>query len=134
EISSGASNDLERAADIARRMITELGMSAAPGPVTFHRPRGPLAPAQREPREGSRGCSAATAAVMDGEVRRLIVEAHDRARATLEHDRAALDELARRLLEKEVVDRAGLRELMGTAPEQPEGRPEVGHIPPQAAD
>src|SRR5690606_28115792 len=134
EISSGASNDLERATDIARRMITELGMSDALGPVTFHRPRGPLALDQREPLEGSRVYSEATAEVMDDEVRRLIVEAHDRARAILEHDRAALDELARRLLEKEVVDRAELRELMGTAPEQPEGRPEVGHIPPQAAD
>ena len=71
---------------------------------------------------------------MDDEVRRLLVEAHDRALAILERERAVLDELARRLLDKEVVDRAELRELMGTAPEQPEGRPEVGHIPPQAAD
>src|SRR5690554_5418279 len=134
EISSGASNDLERASDIARRMITELGMSDTLGPVTFHRPRGPMALEQREPFEGSRVYSEATAEVMDDEVRKLLVESHDRARAILERDRAVLEELARRLLEKEVVDRAELRELMGEPAEQGNGRPEVGHIPPQAAD
>src|SRR5690606_2235872 len=70
EISSGASHDLERATDIARRMITELGMSDALGPVTFHRPRGPMALEQREQLEGPRVYSEATAEVMDDEVRR----------------------------------------------------------------
>jgi cell division protease FtsH len=133
EISSGASNDLERATDIARRMITELGMSEALGPVTFNRPRGPFALDPRDAMEGGRLYSEATARVMDDEVRRLLTAAHDRALAILERDRAVLEELARRLLEKEVVDRAELRELMGGPADEGEDRPEVGHIPPRAA-
>ncbi|HEX7089488.1 MAG TPA: ATP-dependent zinc metalloprotease FtsH [Longimicrobiales bacterium] len=133
EISSGASNDLERASDIARRMISELGMSEVLGPVTYGRPRGPFALEPREAMEGGRLYSEATARIMDDEVRRVLTGAHDRALSILQRDRGVLEELARRLLEKEVVDRAELRELMGKPADQGQGRPEVGHIPPRAA-
>jgi cell division protease FtsH len=119
EISTGASNDLERATEIARRMVVEFGMSDRIGPVTLTRRQAPFLAEVREPAAGGGGgareYSEATAESIDAEVRRLLAEANDRAMAILERDRAALDELARRLLEKEVVDRAELRELLGEA-------------------
>ena len=138
EMSTGAGNDLERASEIARRMVTEFGMSDAIGPVR-------LAASQRapflDPREqlaegGGRSYSEETARIIDGEVRRIVSEAHDRAFSILGRDRPILEELAHRLLEKEVVDREELRELMGKPPHEPgeEDRPEIGHAPDQAAD
>ncbi|HEX7051872.1 MAG TPA: cell division protein FtsH, partial [Longimicrobiales bacterium] len=137
EISTGAGNDLERASEIARRMIIEFGMSDAVGPVNLRRERAAAAPDLREmPLDGGRAYSEATAQTIDEEVRRVLSEARDRAFGILERDRAVLDELARRLLDKEVVDRAELRELMGRPPQEPgdESRPEIGHAPDQAAD
>jgi hypothetical protein len=53
----------------------------------------------------------------------------------LTRDRQFLEAIARRLLDKEVMDREELRELLGLPPEKPgEMKPEVGHIPDQAAD
>jgi cell division protease FtsH len=131
EISSGASNDLERATELARRMVTELGMSDTIGPVTYSRRRTAFMQPQdaTEPREYSE----ATAQVIDHEVRRLIVEAYGRAEEILSRDRQFLETIARKLLEKEVMERAELRELLGLPPEH-EAKPEVGHVPDQAAD
>lgn len=135
EISSGAGNDLERATDLARRMCTELGMSEVLGPVTFARKRSPFL---NMPDVGgeSREYSDATAQTIDDEVRRIVTDGYLRALEILRNDRAGLEEVARRLLEKEVMDREELREILGKAPHQ-EGddrRPEIGHVAPQAAD
>ena len=131
EISSGASNDLERATDMARRMVTELGMSEAVGPVTFSRRRGSFLQPQDafEPREYSES----TAQLIDAEVRELVVAAYERALTLLQRDRQFLESIAQRLLEKEVMDREELRELLGLPLERSE-KPEVGHVPDQAAD
>lgn len=135
EISTGAGNDLERATDLARRMVTELGMSEKVGPVTLHRRPTTMLQVQEQTMNGRGDYSEATAQTIDAEVRRLLVDAYDRARAILLDDRAILDELARRVLDKEVVDRAELQELMGIAPERPRGeRPEVGHAPAPPAE
>ncbi|HEY0674039.1 MAG TPA: ATP-dependent zinc metalloprotease FtsH [Longimicrobiales bacterium] len=132
EISSGASNDLERASDIARRMVTELGMSESVGLVTFGRRRSTFlqGPEMAEPRDYSE----TTAQAIDSEVRRLLTEGYQSALEILRRDRQFLEAIARRLLEKEVMDRAELRELLGLPPEPAEHRPEVGHVPDQAAD
>jgi cell division protease FtsH len=135
EISSGAGSDLERATEIARRMVSELGMSNTLGPVTFARPRSPFlnGPA---PFLENRDYSDATAQTIDEEVRRILTDGYLRALEILRRDRQNLDEVAHRLLDKEVMDRDELREILGKEPRQ-EGddkRPEVGHIPSQAAD
>jgi cell division protease FtsH len=132
EISSGAANDLERATDIARRMVTELGMSESVGLVTFSRPRGTfLQPAEVVQREYSES----TAETIDTEVRRLLTDGYQRALAILNRDRQFLEAIARRLLDTETMDREELRELLGLPPEQPGAqKPEVGHVPEQAAD
>ena len=135
EISSGAGNDLERATDLARRMCTELGMSELLGPVTFARKRSPFMNLPEMGGEG-REYSDATAQTIDDEVRRIVTDGYLRALEILRKDRAELEEVARRLLEKEVMDREELREILGKAPHQ-EGddrRPEIGHVAPQAAD
>ena len=134
EISTGASNDLERASDIARRMVLEFGMSESVGLMHLIRARSPMLADPREtlrPEEG-RSYSEATATAVDEEVRRLLDEAHDRALAILERDRAVLDELAARLLEKEVVDRSELREIMGEPPAEEDGPETV--VPPPGPD
>jgi len=78
--------------------------------------------------------SEATAQTIDAEVRRLLVSAYDHAREILIEDRGYLEVLARRLLEKEVVDREELRALLGQPREQPgeDARPNVGHVPSRA--
>ncbi|HUP88307.1 MAG TPA: ATP-dependent zinc metalloprotease FtsH, partial [Longimicrobiales bacterium] len=132
EISSGASNDLERATDIARQMVMQLGMSESVGPVTFARRSGTFLQATDEFAQYSE----ATAQVIDAEVRRLLVDSYQRALDTLTKDRDNLEKIAKRLLETEVMDRAELRQLMGLPAEEPgDGtRPEIGHVPDQAAD
>ncbi|HEX7118835.1 MAG TPA: ATP-dependent zinc metalloprotease FtsH, partial [Longimicrobiales bacterium] len=139
EISTGAGNDLERASEIARRMVTEFGMSDALGPVHLSSRRNALFLDARETpagEDGGRGFSEETARVIDAEVRRLVSDAHDRALDLLRGDREILEELARRLLEQEIVDREELRRLMGKPPREAdeETRPEIGHAPDQAAD
>jgi cell division protease FtsH len=135
EISSGGGNDLERATDIARRMVAELGMSELLGPVTFARQR-PTFLNVAEPNLDGRDYSDATARTIDEEVRRIITDAYLRALEILRRDQDNLQEIARRLLETEVMDREELRQVLGKAPHQEgdEHRPEVGHVPSQAAD
>jgi cell division protease FtsH len=132
ETSSGAANDLERATDIARQMVTQLGMSASVGPVTFAKRRGTFLQPQ-ETMEPPPEYSEATAQVIDAEVRALLVAAYERALEILRRDRNFLETIARRLLETEVMDRTELRELLGLPPEHDE-KPEIGHVPDHAAD
>ena len=134
ELSSGAGNDLERATDIARRMVAELGMSEALGPVTFARRRAAFLNLP-EPMMDNREYSDETARTIDEEVRRILTEGYLQALEILRRDRQHLEEVARRLLENEVMDREELREILGRAASQPgdSERPEVGHVP-QAAD
>jgi cell division protease FtsH len=114
DISTGAQNDLQRASDIARSMVTEFGMSEKLGAVSFE--------SRRQGRfldvglGGERGDYAEqTATEIDGEVRRLVDAAHDRARTLLASHRSTLDLVARRLLEKEVIEGEELRKMIAEA-------------------
>ena len=113
DVSTGAQDDLQRATDLARDMVTRSGMSNALGLATYERARRPLFLdiAQPEAREYSEDTSRA----VDAEVRALLDAAHQRTRATLEQHEAALRALAERLIEKEVVDRDMLAEILGEA-------------------
>src|SRR5690554_829454 len=134
EISTGAGNDLERATEMARRMVAEFGMSEIVGPVTFHRRRQVMLGDEME--LDRNGFSEATAQQIDSEVRRLLVEAYQRAFSLLRSEREVLDAVAERLLEAEVVDREELRTLMGAPRHQPQDgrRPSIGHAAGSAAD
>jgi cell division protease FtsH len=116
EISTGAGNDLERVTELARSMVTEYGMSRQLGPVNLAGPRR----SQFLQGEGGgpqqRNYSEETAREIDGEIRGLIDGTYERVRKLLTEDRQVLEVLARRLLEKEVVDEGELREIMGLPP------------------
>jgi cell division protease FtsH len=113
EISTGAHNDLTRATDIARRMVIEYGMSAKFGPLAFETKRGPvfLDGGYSAPKEYSEE----TAREIDQEVARITQETYARVRNLLTKRREDLERLARRLLEKEVVEGAELRDLLGVS-------------------
>ena len=107
DITTGAENDIKQATDVARRMVGLWGMSEALGPVavlpTDHPPGFP----------GTDGTSEATQELVDGEVRRIVEEAHQEARRLLTENRDKLDSLAAALLEKETLDEPEAYEAAG---------------------
>jgi cell division protease FtsH len=107
ELSTGGQNDLQRASDLARQMMTRYGMSEALGPVTFEGTR--MAPYLPEPSSASRSdYSQQTAEVIDQEVHKLLTAAQERVHETLKARQPELAALAQALLIHEVVDRATL--------------------------
>jgi cell division protease FtsH len=111
EISTGAQNDLHRASDIARAMVTQFGMSDALGTVNYEGSRRPMfLDIPMGPERGPYGEE--TAQKIDGEVRRIMDEAHDRAHHVIIERRPLLETLTRRLLEKEVIEGDELRALV----------------------
>jgi cell division protease FtsH len=115
DISTGAQNDLQRVTDLARHMVTQYGMSETLGLVTFEEPRtNPFLNVAGV--GGGREYSEKTAQAIDDEIRAIVADARERVRETLTKRRAALDALAKLLLEKEVVDRQGLETLLATYP------------------
>jgi cell division protease FtsH len=111
EISTGAQNDLMRATDIARAMVTEFGMSDALGVVNYDGHRQPAFIENPFARE--RGNYAEeTALKIDTEIKRILTEAHDKARQILRDHRDVLDRLSARLLEKEVIEADELKAIM----------------------
>jgi cell division protease FtsH len=111
DVSTGAQDDLQRATDLARHMVTRFGMSERLGLATLAEP--PTAPFLRVTGNlGPREYSERTAQVIDEEIGKLLEEAHTRVRATLTQQRDLLESLARLLLEKEVVDRPMLDRML----------------------
>ena len=111
DISTGAQDDLQKASDIAVSMVTRYGMSEALGLRTFEPERrsafleGALG--------GRREYSEVKAGAIDAEVQRIMEQAHERVRGILTRERAVLDRVAARLLEREVMDGDELRTLLG---------------------
>ena len=113
EISTGAQNDLQRATDIARSMVTEYGMSERLGLVSYERPRQPMfLPESFSP---GKNYSEKKAAQIDDEVARIVEEAHQRVYKILLERRAVLDDLAHLLSQKESVQGDELRKMLSTA-------------------
>jgi len=125
-ISTGAQNDLQRATDIARSMVTEFGMSDLLGAVNYNGNQRPVF--LDTPFASERGnYSEETALKIDAEVKRILGEAHDTARRVLRDRRATLDVLSERLLEKEVVEADELKAIMGSVPpKDPDGTVPLG--------
>jgi cell division protease FtsH len=115
EVSTGAQNDLVKATDIARSMVKEYGMSESLGPVAFERGREAIylqtpafPPAQEYSEDTSRE--------IDAEIKRIVDEAHRRARGILKEKKAQLDKVAQILLEREVITGEELKQLVSEAP------------------
>ena len=111
EISTGAQNDLQRATDISRAMVTQFGMSDALGTVNYEGSRRPtFLDIPMGPERGPYGEE--TAQKIDSEVKRIMEEAHDRAHHVIAERRGLLETITRRLLDKEVIDADELRVLI----------------------
>jgi len=110
-ISTGAQNDLEKASEIARSMVCNLGMSKKMGPLTYGK-RQQLQFLETEVSE-YRNYSDETARLIDTEIMALVEEAETRAREIITANRPALEKLANLLQEKEVISRDEMLELLG---------------------
>ncbi|MDJ0985406.1 MAG: ATP-dependent zinc metalloprotease FtsH [Desulfobacterales bacterium] len=109
DISTGAHNDLSRATDIARSMVKEYGMSRALGQVYFaHDNPNPF---MVQNQNASGNYSEMTANLIDKEIRRIIDEQHDRAVEILRTNRDIINQAAKNLLEKEIIEGEELRVL-----------------------
>jgi cell division protease FtsH len=112
EVSTGASDDLERASELARQMVTRFGMSPGLGNLTYGRSfRGRFIPGQLGE---ERNYSERTAQQIDDEVHRLSKAGYEQAKAILTSRREDLEKLARELMTRETVDRARLDSLLGS--------------------
>jgi cell division protease FtsH len=110
DISTGAQNDLQRATEIARTMITQFGMSEKLGLASLEGAR--TATFLMVPTHSPKEYSEETARHIDEEVKQILSEAHTKAWGILDSHRAALEELAKLLLEKEIVDRPALQAIL----------------------
>jgi cell division protease FtsH len=110
EVTTGASNDLQQVARVARQMVTRFGMSDKLGPVALGRSQGGMFLGRDIAAE--RDFSEETAAAIDEEVSELVAEAYRRATTVLTANRPVLDEIAELLVEKETVDAEELQELL----------------------
>nr|WP_250564800.1 ATP-dependent zinc metalloprotease FtsH3 [Adonisia turfae] len=110
EVTTGASNDLQQVARVARQMVTRFGMSEKLGPVALGRQQGN--PFLGRDIATERDFSEETAAVIDAEVRSLVDVAYSRAKQVLVENRKVLDQLADMLVDKETVDSDELQRLL----------------------
>ncbi len=115
DISTGAQNDLQRATDIARAMVTEFGMSDALGAINYDgNKRARFLDIVMPQERGLYGEE--TAQKIDAEIKRILTEAHDTARDILSGHRDKLETVTRRLLDIEVMEGEELRKLLGVGP------------------
>jgi cell division protease FtsH len=112
EVTTGASNDLQQVARVARQMVTRFGMSDRLGPVALGRAQGGMFLGRDIMAE--RDFSEETAAAIDDEVRNLVDQAYRRAKSVLIENRLILDKLADMLIERETVDAEELQDLLAT--------------------
>jgi cell division protease FtsH len=113
EVTTGASNDLQQVARVARQMVTRFGMSDRLGPVALGRQQGNMFLGRDIMAE--RDFSEETAAAIDDEVRNLVEQAYGRAKDVLVSNREVLDELSQLLIEKETVDADELQDLLANS-------------------
>src|SRR3954468_17913286 len=123
EISTGAQNDIQRATDIARAMVTEWGMSDSLGTINYDgAKRSKFLDISMGPERGA--YAEDTARLIDSEVKRILTDAHSEARTILTARREMLENVTRRLLDVEVMEGEELRRIMGLSP--------VPELPPEA--
>lgn len=119
-VTTGASNDIKRATEIARNMVTKWGLSDRLGPLTYGEDEsevflGHSVSTRKE-------ISSATAKIIDEEVRKIIDSNYERARAILIQKEAILHKMAEALLKYETIDASQLEDLMaGREPREPRG-------------
>lgn len=114
DVTTGAQNDIETATALARRMVTEFGMSDRLGTLTYGRRERQMFLGRDLFEE--RNYSEQTAVMIDEEIRRLVDSSRERAKKVMMNHRDHLEALAKCLLEKEVLDAKEVRQLVGLPP------------------
>ncbi len=109
-LSTGAGNDLDRATDLARKMVCNWGMSPELGPVSFSQEHGPVFLGRDYAK--TKNYSEYTARVIDDEIRRILGEAYNAALAILEDNKDIVEKLSDYLLEEETVSSVQIREML----------------------
>ncbi len=110
EVTTGASNDLQQVANVARQMITKFGMSDKIGPVALGQSQGGMFLGRDM--NATRDFSEDTAATIDVEVSELVDTAYKRATKVLSDNRSVLDEMALMLIERETIDTEDIQDLL----------------------
>jgi cell division protease FtsH len=110
EVTTGASNDLQQVANVARQMITKFGMSEKIGPVALGQSQGGMFLGRDM--NATRDFSEDTAATIDVEVSELVDTAYKRATKVLSENRSVLDEMASMLIERETIDTEDIQDLL----------------------
>jgi len=111
---TGAANDIEKATEIARRMVMEYGMSDKLGPMQYGKPAGEVFLGRDYARQ--QDYSDQVAAFIDSEVRKLITAAHKEAEGIIEHHKDAMERMVEELMESETVNREQVAELFFDVP------------------
>lgn len=128
KVSTGASDDIQKATDLAERCVTLYGMSEELGPISFEKPQQQFLPGMGSPR---RSVSPKVTEAIDKEVKEIVDGAHHMALKILEHNREILEETAQALLEQEVIETQAVKERLGQI-ESPPGLEEwlrTGKLP-----
>ncbi len=132
DITTGAAEDLERVTELARAMVTRYGMSEKLGPMVFGK-KEELIFLGKEIAE-QRDYSDAVAQEIDAEVRRLVMEAYERAKRILTEHRDKLEAVAQKLMELETLDAETFRAIMeGRTPPEPKAPGTAGPAPQPTA-
>ncbi|WP_159239324.1 ATP-dependent zinc metalloprotease FtsH [Zhongshania aliphaticivorans] len=120
-VTTGASNDIQRATDIARKMVTKWGLSDKMGPLMYDDAEEEVFLGRSAGQQG-KSFSGETARQIDEEVRRIIDECYESARKILEEHRGKLDVMADALMTYETIDAKQIDDIMsGRAPRKPAG-------------
>jgi cell division protease FtsH len=132
QMTTGASNDFERATDMARRMVTQWGMSDALGPMVYGENEGEVFLGRSVTTH--KNISEATMQKVDGEIRRIIDQQYALARELIEGNRDKIEAMAKALLEWETIDADQIDDIMsGKPPRPPKPAPSQPPQPPQDA-
>jgi len=125
-VTTGASNDIERATEIARSMVTKWGLSEKLGPLTYSEDEGEVFLGRSVTQH--KQVSDETSHIIDEEVRKIIDRNYDRAKAILTEHRDKLECMARALIKYETIDHSQIVDIMeGRQPQPPEGWDDSDH-------
>ncbi len=132
QMTTGASNDFERATEIARRMVTQWGMSDALGPMVYGENEGEVFLGRSITTH--KNVSEATMQKVDAEIRRIIDEQYALARRLIEENRDKVEAMTKALLEWETLDADQINDIMAGKPPRPPKPSQPSQQPAERAD
>ncbi len=132
QMTTGAANDFERATEIARRMVTQWGMSDELGPMVYGENEGEVFLGRSVTTHKS--VSEATMQKVDGEIRRIIDMQYRLARKLLEDNRDKVEAMTKALLEFETIDADQIGDIMAGKPPRPPKPSSSQQAKPPASD